>query len=339
MLNYKVLNQNIFEKNEYLIVPIRSEDRYKIMKWRNEQIYHLRQYKTLTREDQDNYFDNTISQIFHQEKPPQLLFSFLKNGELIGYGGLVHINWRDKNAEISFLMNTELEKEYFKLYWSIFLDLIEQLAFLELGFYKIFTYAYDLRPKLFEVLEEMCYILEARLKGHYLIETNYIDILIHSKMNPNNLRFRPASINDINIFFEWANDPYVRSQSYNSSRIKLSDHIKWFNEKISDTSCYLFVFENMVNEAVGQVRIQINNEREAIIGVSVDRNHRGRRYAAQMLKSASNYFLNLHPDITINAYIKQENVLSMKTFKSANYIFKKAIEYKGFNSLHFIKRS
>jgi hypothetical protein len=34
-----------------------------------------------------------------------LLFSFLKNGECIGYGGLVHINWIDQNAEISFMID------------------------------------------------------------------------------------------------------------------------------------------------------------------------------------------------------------------------------------------
>jgi len=114
MIKYKCLNQNEFNFNEYKIVPIRFEDRLDIMKWRNEQIYHLRQVKPLTIDDQNNYFNNVISKLFEQEKPNQLLFSFLKNDVCIGYGGLVHINWIDKNAEISFIMNTELEEDYFE---------------------------------------------------------------------------------------------------------------------------------------------------------------------------------------------------------------------------------
>lgn len=50
---YRVLNTNTFSKGEYSIVPIRYEDRFKIMEWRNEQIYHLRQREPLTKEDQD----------------------------------------------------------------------------------------------------------------------------------------------------------------------------------------------------------------------------------------------------------------------------------------------
>jgi cytochrome b involved in lipid metabolism len=34
------------------------------MKWRNEQMYHLRQSKALTPQEQDYYFENVISKLF-----------------------------------------------------------------------------------------------------------------------------------------------------------------------------------------------------------------------------------------------------------------------------------
>ena len=182
MRNYQVLRQNIFEKGEYSIVPIRSEDRYDIMKWRNEQIYHLRQDKPLTKEAQDRYFDEIIPQLFHQEKPSQLLFSFLKDGKLIGYGGLVHINWVDKNAEISFIMNTELEKEEFEWNWSKYLSLIEELAFKEMAFVKLYVYAFDLRPHLYTTLLNNSYFMDARLKNHCIFNGELKDVVIHSKL-------------------------------------------------------------------------------------------------------------------------------------------------------------
>ena len=183
MESYKVLNKQIFESGIYSIVPIRFDDRINIMNWRNEQIHHLRQDKPLTIEGQNTYFNTIISNLFDQEQPDQILFSFLENENLIGYGGLVHINWIDMHSEISFVMKTSLETKFFKKYWVLFLKLIEIVAFDELSLVKIFTYAYDLRPKVYEALEEIDFKVEARLVRHKRINDKFIDIIIHSKLN------------------------------------------------------------------------------------------------------------------------------------------------------------
>lgn len=180
---YKVLSCQEYSSGNFSIIPIRLEDRFLIMKWRNEQMYHLRQNVLLDEEKQNWYFNNVISNIFLEESPSQILFSFLLNGEFVGYGGLVHINWLDKNAEISFLMSTELENNYFEDYWINFLNLIEKVAFENLNLYKIYTYAYDLRPRLYKALEFAGFNLEARLKYHTLISGKYLDVVIHSKFN------------------------------------------------------------------------------------------------------------------------------------------------------------
>lgn len=180
---YKVLNKQEFSKENFTIVPIRYDDRFAIMQWRNEQIYHLRQNKPLTIEDQENYFTNVVSRLFEEDEPSQILFSFLENDKCIGYGGLVHINWRDKNAEISFIMDTLQEKENFSKHWIIFLGLIEEVAFKELKIYKIFTFAFDLRPNLYKTIENAGFVKEAILKKHYLYNEEFKDIIIHAKFN------------------------------------------------------------------------------------------------------------------------------------------------------------
>lgn len=179
---YKYLSENIFTLGEYSIVPIRNEDRMNIMKWRNEQIYHLRQSKPLTETDQDHYFNNEVAKLFDQKQPAQILFSYLENGKCIGYGGIVHINWADQNAEVSFIISTELEKEYFHKHWGIYLDLIERVAFEELNLHKLFIYAFDLRPHLYEAVEAKGYSKEAVLKEHCFFNGEYKDVIIHSKI-------------------------------------------------------------------------------------------------------------------------------------------------------------
>lgn len=185
MKAYKVLNRQEFSHGAFSIVPIRFEDRFQIMNWRNEQIYHLRQAKPLTEEDQTNYFNSIVSSLFDQDQPNQLLFSYLKDGICIGYGGLVHINWLDKNAEISFIMETSLENEEFDTHWSVYLGLIEELAFKNLDLKKIYVYAFDLRPHLYVSLRKNGYFEDARLKDHCYFNGEFKDVVIHSKINEN----------------------------------------------------------------------------------------------------------------------------------------------------------
>ena len=179
---YNCLNQNEFVIEDYKLAPIRYEDRLIIMKWRNEQMYHLRQDKPLTEKSQEDYFNGSVARLFDQEKPNQILFSYLKGDQLIGYGGLVHINWIDKNAEISFIMKTELEKNNFNILWSSFLNLIEKVAFNEMSMHKIYVYAFDLRPHLYTILQANKYFKDAILKDHCYFNTNFLDVVIHSKI-------------------------------------------------------------------------------------------------------------------------------------------------------------
>jgi len=185
MPEYKVLKKQCFKYQGYSLVPIRSEDRYLIMKWRNEQMYHLRQNELLTIEKQDLYFDTIVANLFVNERPEQILFSYLNNDSCIGYGGLVHIDWANKNAEISFIMDTNLETEEFDFHWKNYLSMIEELGFSELQFHKLYTFAYVIRPHLFKTLETAGYSKEAIFKEHCFFENQFIDAVMHSKINNN----------------------------------------------------------------------------------------------------------------------------------------------------------
>ncbi len=180
---YTILDKQEYATGPYKMVPIRDKDKYDILHMRNEQIYHLRQAKPLTITEQELYFATVVADLFKAQKPGQLLFSYLHNDTILGYGGLVHINWLDKHAEISFIIETKLEND-FALHWTNFLNMLKELAFGRLGFHKVFTYAFNLRPHLYEVLEENGFLEEARLKEHCFFDGQYIDVVIHSKFNP-----------------------------------------------------------------------------------------------------------------------------------------------------------
>ena len=76
MNTYKVLNKQVFSQGEYKLVPIRFEDRWDIMNWRNEQIFHLRQSEPLTEEVQDAYFQNVVTNYLIRNSPIKFFFLF-----------------------------------------------------------------------------------------------------------------------------------------------------------------------------------------------------------------------------------------------------------------------
>ena len=189
MNKYLCIKNQFLKKNDLEIVPIRQEDSLKIMHWRNEQTYHLRQNVLLTEEDQDSYFKNTIHGLFNDPKPQQILFSYLKQDTCIGYGGLVNINWHDKRAEMSFLLDTKLKKSKrnYQNCFSIFIELIKKIAFDEMNMNRIYTETYSFRSKHIAILEDNEFILEGSMKEHIYMneEDKFYDSLLHGCLKKN----------------------------------------------------------------------------------------------------------------------------------------------------------
>ena len=235
MESYLSLNQNNFKKGDYTILPIRHNDRYDIMKWRNEQKYHLRQKKILTKQSQDIYFNEVLKQEFEKKFPNQIIFSYLDKGKCIGYGGLVHINWKKRNSEISFIMDTKLEISLFDFHWSNFLNLIEKVAFDELDLNRIYTHAYNVRPRLYNVLLKNNYNQESKIISDNLKKSNFS--LIHSKISKKIILIE-ASIEHVNIAFKWATCPSIRKFSFSKSEIDFNSHKNWFSAKINNPDCF-----------------------------------------------------------------------------------------------------
>ena len=323
MKEYIVLNQQVYSKDQYSIVPIRYEDRYDIMKWRNEQMYHLRQRTSLTKDAQDQYFNSVVAELFKQDKPEQILFSFLKNDVCIGYGGLVHINWNDLHGEISFVMNTEHEEKYFKLYWTIIFRLLEEVAFDSLYFNKIYTYAYDLRPDLFNVLNKNGFYEEARLKNHILIDNSLTDVLIHSKYSHTGLvSLRLAKLRDAYLLYSWANDSAVRQNAISTEPIEWDEHLKWLKLKLQhpDSKIFIFLSDSI---PIGQLRI---DKADGVwkIDYSVAPRHRKKGYGKKIIID----LLMLFPNYSFEAFVRPENKGSCLIFEKTGFEFESMVTEK-----------
>lgn len=303
---------------DYSIVPLRYEDRFSIMKWRNEQIYHLRQARPLTEDDQQRYFDNVVSKLYDNPKPDQILFSYLEKGVCIGYGGLVHINWIDRNGEISFIMDTQLEKEHFAEHWSNYLTMLKAVAFDDLGLHKIYTYAFDLRPHLYTMLEANGYKREATLKEHCLFNGEYKDVVLHSLWND-----RYEVINYVDCTREQnldilalRNRDDVRSWMVNPEVISEENHFKFVESlKGNPNRIYYAIYKNGL--LVGTYNLTNDGdgvwERGIIANPSTQGTGQTEKWERQILNSLPSEIK------AVSAKVKQDNVRSVKYHEKLGY--------------------
>lgn len=168
------------------LVAIRHADMPVITHWRNSQLKVLRQREPLTPEQQERYYQTVILPSYAEPHPRQILFSYLLGETMLGYGGLVHMAWEDRRAELSFLLNPDRVAlpDIYRDDFAEFLRLIKVVAFQHLQLMRLFTETYDVRPLHVQVLEASGFEMEGRLRANVWIDGRAVDSLMHGCLNP-----------------------------------------------------------------------------------------------------------------------------------------------------------
>ena len=179
---YKVFGPKPLTQDRYSISSIQLEDIEEIRCWRNEQMSALRQSKVLSKEEQLAYFENVLKPEFNQTHPKQVLVRFCLSGKLIGYGGIVHLDWENLRGEVSFLLATERTSnmESYSQELHLFFTLIKRLGFCELGLNKLTTEAYAHRIFHVQAIEDAGFCREGVLRQHVKIENQWVDAIVAS---------------------------------------------------------------------------------------------------------------------------------------------------------------
>jgi RimJ/RimL family protein N-acetyltransferase len=141
---------------------------------------------------------------------------------------------------------------------------------------------------------------------------------------------RQATIEDAKLVFDWSNDPETRKNSFNSEPIEWDGHLSWFEQRLKQEDMIL-IFE-AESIPIGMVRFSFS-ENNAVIGVIVDPANRGKNYGAQIIALGSSIFSKKHPVTSICAFIKKENIGSIKSFEKANFKFVKNLDVQGHSSV------
>ncbi len=134
------------------------------------------------------------------------------------------------------------------------------------------------------------------------------------------IKIRHANIYDKNVYYKWSNDTTVRRNAFNNSLIEWDIHNKWFDNKLDDNNCFMYLFESD-SIPVGQVRYDFNTETNiAEIDYSVDSEFRGMGLGAELIAiSMAQLHLEINMPVKLIAKVKKKNIPSIKVFEKCKF--------------------
>jgi RimJ/RimL family protein N-acetyltransferase len=136
------------------------------------------------------------------------------------------------------------------------------------------------------------------------------------------LQLRPATYDDMDLLYKWANDKDVRKNSFNSKPIPYEDHVKWFGNIMSDETVLQYIMCEQ-NIPIGQIRLNIENDK-AYIGYSISADNRGKGLGVAMIRLLISELCNIgYHNLTLIGQVKYDNYASAKAFEKCGFTMSK----------------
>ncbi len=136
------------------------------------------------------------------------------------------------------------------------------------------------------------------------------------------LEIRRINEGDSELILEWRNHNSVQQNSFNNKLIAMEEHRKWFDIKLKDNNCFMYMVENE-KLPCAIVRYDVCLEKkEAVVSITVAPTFQGRGIGAKALDVTEE---NLHKVTNVDkiiAKVYSDNIPSLKIFKKSNYVEK-----------------
>ena len=134
------------------------------------------------------------------------------------------------------------------------------------------------------------------------------------------LTIKNADTNDCIDIFNWRNNPESRKMFLITRKVSWDEHKEWFKNSLLNPRKVLLICYDEIKEKVGIVRFDIENT-QTLISINLNPSKRGRGLSRQCLTESIKFFIsNYNLNGKIVAIIKEENIRSIKSFKSSGFI-------------------
>jgi len=315
---YAAMPQERLEQGNLWAAAVQPQEIESIRLWRNAQIDILRQKAPISAEEQQAYYATHVWPVLAAREPANILLGYHENDRLIGYGGLVHIAWEHRRAEVSFLLDPALmtSAEAYGPYIRAFLGLTKRLAFRDLAITRLVTECYATRPGIIALLESEGFRREGELRKHVRVGGRPVDSILHGWLAEDAITLASATAKDCERLWRWRNDPETRVNSLNTGEISWQSHQDWFEKTLRDPTRIILIgcIEGI---AVGMCRFDIAGG-TAEVSIGLDPALRGRGLGAPLLALAVARFREQRR-LPLFATVKKQNAASARCFERCGF--------------------
>lgn len=135
----------------------------------------------------------------------------------------------------------------------------------------------------------------------------------------NYLEFKPATLQECELVFRWANDADTRKWSFTTESIPWETHQKWYKESLERQDRELLICYRL-GVPIGQLRLDISGQ-EAVLSYSIAKEYRNRGYGAELLRVAEEWVRLKKPQVKcLIAYTKPKNQASGRILSENGYL-------------------
>ena len=129
---------------------------------------------------------------------------------------------------------------------------------------------------------------------------------------------RQAIDEDMEMVWNWANDPISRSFSIRTDPIPWEEHVKWYTSKLSEQECLMLIAFTDDDRPIGILRIEVFNG-FGKVSVNIDPGLRGRGYGQEIIRAGCRIGAHRLPLGKFDAFVKLGNSSSLRAFKQVGF--------------------
>lgn len=129
---------------------------------------------------------------------------------------------------------------------------------------------------------------------------------------------RRFTVEEIDLLYEWVNDPDSRKNSFQTEPVSYEEHVKWCYDKLKSDNIELYI-AYMKNVPIGQLRL-VHEKSKLLISYSIDKKFRGLGLGRQLIQAIEEYELyNKYIVKELQGCVKNNNIASQKVFENCKY--------------------
>ncbi|HRU01450.1 MAG TPA: UDP-2,4-diacetamido-2,4,6-trideoxy-beta-L-altropyranose hydrolase, partial [Victivallales bacterium] len=152
-------------------------------------------------------------------------------------------------------------------------------------------------------------------KGKMLVDGKGAERVVHCMEG---LFLRKPQMEDCHFVWELSNSRSVRDISFSKEQIPWERHRDWFEKTINDRNSFFCIVETADGKRAGQIRFRIDGT-DATVSISLVPDFRGKGYGSTLIAESSEELFRTTNVKNIHAYIKPENIASIKSFLKGGY--------------------